>query len=262
LNLKPVETCKALVALVTPIPQLKATYLYNAMAQVGTDDHVLIDVLTQSSNREIAEIRQIYGQLFNGQKQRKKGKGSGHATNALEDDIRDDTSGNFERLLLECMRGARDETGVVNESEAQHDADLLYQKGEGRIGTDDSTFIRVMCLRSPAHLQAVDKYYRQKYHKGIADAIAKETSGNFKDGLIALTKPKDLHFAERLNKSVKGVGTDDSLLIYCLVTNYPLKQLASFYQQKFGHSMDTDIKSDTSGDYQKLLLELIRARCQ
>jgi hypothetical protein len=69
------------------------------------------------------------------------------------------------------------------------DAQLLYDKGEGRLGTDDSTFIRIFTSRSVAQLRVIDKFYRETKKKhSLQQAISSETSGDFKDILIACSK--------------------------------------------------------------------------
>jgi len=251
---------RLLLAVVTPKEELKANYLFDAIAGIGTKDAVLIDVLTQSSNAEIEAIRKVYAMKFFGKKPRKK---SGFATGGpetLENDIKDDTSGDFERILLACLSAKRDESPQVNDSQAAQDAEDLYKAGEGKLGTDDTTFINLFSHRSVAHLQAVDKHYRAKHNHGLDVAVDKETSGNYKKALLALLKPREVHYADRIREAVQGLGTDDSLLIYTVCINNhkdDWKKLTAQYKAKFNRDLAADIASDTSRDYKKLLLAII-----
>lgn len=75
--------------------------------------------------------------------------------------------------------------------------------------------------------------------------------------LFALISPSE-YFAKRLNQAVKGIGTDDNLLIRILVTRdeIDMPQIKQYYKQIIKKDMLEDIKGDTSGDYRKLLIEL------
>jgi annexin A7/11 len=55
------------------------------------------------------------------------------------------------------------------------------------LGTDDSLFVKIFTTRSWWHLAAVDRFYRQLYGHSLRKAIKKETSGDYKLALLALS---------------------------------------------------------------------------
>ena len=46
---------------------------------------------------------------------------------ALEDDLRGDTSGDFEEMLLELIKGEREQGDTVDKKQAEMDAKKLYK---------------------------------------------------------------------------------------------------------------------------------------
>jgi len=241
---------KVLCHLLQPVEEVKAKRLYKAMKGLGTKDKSLIDVLAFSSNEEIRKIKYEY-QCFYGK--------PGDVSNKLEHDVKNDTSGNFERCLCILLRAERDETFALNADKVTQDAKLIYEKGEGRLGTDDSFFIEIFCKRSPWHLHAVNDEYKKQHGHDLLSAIKKETSGDFQDLLRALVTPKATWCAERLEYSMKGIGTHDSLLIYTLTSTTEVERMAIAHQYEvmYKKPLKTRIVEDTSGDYQKVLVSLV-----
>jgi len=237
--------CSLLKRLVRPIHVVKADHLHDAMAGAGTKDHWLIDVFTQSSNAELSYIRQAYA--------------TEHHKN-LEERVRGETSGNFKKALERLVRGAREEPPYVDDRVAAEDAVTIYKAGEKKWGTDDETFVRIFTSRSAAHLQAVDRHYHHNRGKSVMDAIRNETSGDYKDVLLACCKTREVYFAERLHECVAGLGTNDNVLVYILaVHDRPtLQAISRTYAQKYSHSLEHDLRGDTSGHYKDLLMELLR----
>eukprot|EP01119_Soliformovum_irregulare_P016305 TRINITY_DN469_c1_g1_i2.p1 TRINITY_DN469_c1_g1~~TRINITY_DN469_c1_g1_i2.p1 ORF type:complete len:324 (-),score=81.22 TRINITY_DN469_c1_g1_i2:7-978(-) len=247
----------ALHYLVDPLPECQADYLWDAMDGIGTKDTALIDILTQCTNEEMEEIKHTYAVKYHGKKKSKKDHG--HPEDALAHDVADEVSGNFERVLLECIKGTREE-GPVNDEEAAKDAEELYKAGEKRWVTDDNVFIGIITRRSPAHLMAVDRHYTQHQKHPLIDAIKSKTSGHYGDALVALATPRARYVAQRLYHSMKGLGTNDLVLIYHLCSTYPLQPVKDEYLSLYGKTLEHDIAGDTSGDYKHLLLEIARAR--
>lgn len=129
-----------LVALLTPIVDFYVKELHDAMAGIGTDEDVLIEVLCSMSNYEIHTIKNAYVRMY-GQN--------------LESELMSETSGNFKRLLVALCAASRDESGVVDPEAARRDATELLRAGELRAGTDESTFNMVFCQRNYAQINLV-----------------------------------------------------------------------------------------------------------
>uniref|UniRef100_A0A8C6RAZ0 Annexin n=1 Tax=Nannospalax galili TaxID=1026970 RepID=A0A8C6RAZ0_NANGA len=158
-------------------------------------------------------------------------------------------------------RGGRDEGNYLDDALVKKDAQDLFEAGEKKWGTDEVKFLSVLCSRNRNHLLHVFDEYKRISQKDIEQSIKSETSGSFEDALLAIVKcmrNKPAYFAERLYKSMKGLGTDDSTLIRVMVSRAEIDMLdiRANFKRLYGKSLFSFIKGDTSGDYRKVLLIL------
>ncbi|KAH0624323.1 hypothetical protein JD844_031685 [Phrynosoma platyrhinos] len=237
---------KTILAMMKTPVQFDIYEIKDAIKGAGTDEACLIEILASRSNEHIREISRAYKAEF------KK---------TLEEAIRSDTSGHFQRLLISLAQGNRDESTSVNMSLVQSDAQALYAAGENRLGTDESRFNAILCSRSKAHLRAVFSEYQRMCNRDIEKSISREMSGDLESGMLAVVKcikNTQAFFAERLYKAMKGAGTKDRTLIRIMVSRseVDLLDIRQEYKRMYGRSLYTDITGDTSGDYRKILLKL------
>jgi len=236
------------LALIEDKADYDALMVNHAIKGLGTDDDELVELICTRTNAELHAMKQAYQRLFHKE---------------AEKDISGDTSGDYKRLLLAILRCERAET-AVNVEEAKRDANLLYEKGEGKIGTDENTFIEILSKRSYPQLHAINTCYINLRGHSLERAIKSETSGNFRKALITILTPRDEYFADKIHDSVACVGTKDHQLIRCIsfVTNSkPLCQaINSYYAHKHKNSVAKDVGSDTSGNYGKLCSSVLGNR--
>ncbi|XP_071769603.1 annexin A4 [Centroberyx gerrardi] len=237
---------KVVLGLLMLAPVYDAYELRNAIKGAGTEEACLIDILASRTNPEIKTINAFY------QKEHEK---------SLEDDVCGDTSGMFQRVLVSLLTAGRDESTTVDEAQAVQDAKDIYEAGEARWGTDEVKFLTVLCVRNQKHLLRVFAEYQKISGRDIEDSIKREMSGCLEDVFLAIVKcvkNKPAFFAERLYKSMKGMGTTDSVLIRIMVSRAEIDMLdikVEFFKM-YGKTLHSFIKGDTSGDYRKILLEL------
>ncbi|XP_016342400.1 annexin A4-like [Sinocyclocheilus anshuiensis] len=234
------------VGLMMPAPVYDAYELKNAIKGAGTEEACLIDILASRSKAEIKEIIATY----------KKEHGK-----SLEDDVCGDTSGMFQRVLVSLLTAGRDESTKVDEAQAVQDAKDIYEAGEAHWGTDEVKFLTVLCVRNRNHLLRVFQEYQKISGRDIEDSIKREMSGCLEDAFLAIVKcmkNKPAFFAERLYKSMKGLGTTDSVLIRIMVARAEIDMLdiKAEFLKMYGKTLHSFIKGDASGDYRKILLEL------
>jgi len=229
---------KLALGLITPTLIYKKDTLREACEGLGTRDSALVDVFTQATTFELAEF-------------------------AKDDKLRrlvlDDVSGDYKKVIEELLQARRPEFGTISEQQAEEVAHRFYKAGEGKIGTDESEYTRIITQHSPEALHMVDHVYKQKHKHGLKKAVQKETSFNYKNMLVGLLTPRHEYFAHVLHKAIAGAGTDDRKLVYVfsVLDRGELSFVAEAYVAKYKKSLKDAVKGDTSGDYRSLLLALL-----
>lgn len=227
-------------------PELSAKFLREAMKGMGTNERTLVDVLCTKTNEEIEEIKTAYTKLY---------------SRNLEKDITKETGGDFERVLVALLQGKR-MTGPAIDELADKEAAELYAAGEGKRGTDEATFNRIMCLRSPAHLKKVFDIYLKSHGHDLGHAIKKEMSGDTEKAFLTIfdhTKDPIGYWAKVLYESMKGFGTDDRTLLRTLAARCEkdLGTINERFSKTYGKHLEKAVASETSGDYERMCLTLI-----
>jgi hypothetical protein len=232
-----------LLKLMKPRDECIAEILYEAMKGAGTNDGVLIDIMTQFPY-ELQAVAAAY--------QRKYGK-------SLESAIKSETSGNYEKILVTLLNTPRPPPNSIDPARAMTDAETFYRAGEGRLGTDERTYMTIVAMNCREQLLLIDQNYRRTHPKGMEHAIKSETSGRFRDTMLACITPPDIYFAQRVKEAVDGAGTNDLSIICAFVANERphLQMIARAYQSRYGKSMAKRVSDDVSGDYKRILMALL-----
>uniref|UniRef100_A0A8C5MWU4 Annexin n=1 Tax=Leptobrachium leishanense TaxID=445787 RepID=A0A8C5MWU4_9ANUR len=238
---------KTVLALLDRPSEFDARELRKAMKGAGTNESVLIQILCTRANPQIVAIKEAYKKLHD---------------RDLEADVQSETSGYFRKILISLLQANRDEGLDVNKDLAGQDAKALYEAGEARWGTDESQFNVILATRNYMQLRATFKAYEILHGKSLEDAIKSETSGDLKKAystIVQCVKDCQGYFAKKLYKAMKGAGTNEAVLIRVLVTRaeIDLETIKQRYQELYKKSLADAIKSDTSGDFCRILLALL-----
>ena len=224
------------------IHELKA-----AMKGAGTNEKTLIEILLSKTNAELEILKLAYKKEYE---------------KDLAEHVAKETSGNFKRLLGSILNAKREPEGDVDFERAKNDAQKIYDAGEGKFGTDESEINVVLCTRSWRQLRATFAAYQELAGHSMEEAIKKETSGDLQNGFLTIIKyitDPLMYYAERLHLAMKGLGTDDKTLIRIIVcrSELDLQYIKDAYEKMYGKSLADAVASECSGDYKRLLLEII-----
>jgi hypothetical protein len=127
---------------------------------------------------------------------------------------------------------------------------------------DTSVIIGIIARRPNWHLQKVREEYEKLFEKDLVEYILHNTHFNFRKLLSALVKGRAESRAEEVYRAVKGLGTDEHALIDVIIHNSDkqLEDAKQFFRQKYEKSMDEWVKSDTSFNFEKILLHALKAK--
>ena len=240
----------AMVALFKEPVEYDCECIYNAMKGAGTDENCLIEVIASRPNWLLEKIKKKYSELYKKE---------------LVEDIKGDTSGDFQKILEGILRCKRSEVKEINKENCEKIAkELSEAKEEGWVVNDESSaFYNYIMNSSPKELSAIAREYYRLSGKTIIDGIENNFKGDAKDLLksilYSLVSPSE-YFATRIKKAIEGFGTDNKTLIRILITRCEVDMniIKKYYKQLYNKDMIEDIKNDISGDYQKLMIELIK----
>ena len=236
----------AMIALFTEPIEYDVDQLREGMKGLGTNEDTLIEIIASRSPAQLRAIKAKYQEKYK---------------RDLEQDIKKETHGTLEHLLVSLLQGSRSTNTQVNQGQAAAIAQEIYKAGEAKLGTDESVFNKYFCSLSPYELAAMAQQYHKLTGHTILQAIDKEFHGDSKKALktiVYATLSPSEYFATRVNDAIKGWGTKDHLLIRILITRdeIDMPQIKQYYKQLYGKDMVEAVKNDISGDYQKLMVEL------
>lgn len=138
------------------------------------------------------------------------------------------------------------------------DANALSAAMKGA-GTRDRVIISIVANRTRQERLIIAGKFREMFGKELIKELSNETSGNYRDLLLALFKPIEVLLAELVHDAVAIIGTKDMQLID-VITQFAgpdMKPIKEAYQRLFKKEMSADVASDTSGSYKKVLLKCI-----
>ena len=238
---------EALVSLFYEPVDYDCHQIYSAMKGIGTNEDTLIEIIGTRSNERINQIKQEYFQIY------KKD---------LEAEIDSETSGFFKKILLALLKGERNVNPIPDEQECGYCAKRLYNTQKEKKDNLQDAYLEIFTKKSREELANISRQYYSWYNKTLMEEIERlfssDTRRIFKAIIYSLLSPSE-YFAYRLNKAMKGISTKDTILIRVLVTRdeIDISRIKRYFNQLYNKTLYDAVKKAVSGDYQKLLLELI-----
>ncbi|XP_072524564.1 annexin A2-like [Salminus brasiliensis] len=125
---------------------------------------------------------------------------------------------------------------------------------------DMMTLTRILTNRTNAQRQNIAVAYHTLAHKDLNTVLKKALSGPVQELLLALLMTPAQFDAHRLRHSMEGLGTDEEALLEVLCTRSAdqLRDITVEYKQAYGRYLENDLISETSKDFTKLVLAILK----
>ncbi|KAJ3587536.1 hypothetical protein NHX12_011133 [Muraenolepis orangiensis] len=255
------------------VPMFFAKRLYKSMKGLGTADNTLIRIMICRSEIDMLDIRECFRLQYE---------------KSLYNMIKEDTSGDYKRTLLQLCGGDDDLAGEFFPEAAQiaykmweissmtkiqlrptiwpaadfdpaADAQALRKAMKG-FGTDEDAIIDIVACRSNAQRQAIRHTFKSLLGRDLMKDFKSELSKNLERLIIALMLTPAEFDAKMMRKAIEGAGTDEHALIEILVSrsNEEIQAMSAAYQSGYKKSLEGDIQSDTSGHFCRILVSLVQ----
>jgi hypothetical protein len=150
-------------------------------------------------------------------------------------------------------------------------ADAIFKACEG-VGTDENTIFRSLSGLNQKERTELNEIYRQKFGMSLEDQLRSEMSGPELDKALGLlngngaspVKASIESRADSIRKACEGVGTDEQTIFRNLsgMTAEERQQLNEVYKQKFGISLEDQLRSEMSGPELQKGLDLLNGKGQ
>jgi len=231
-----------LLALCNDPADWDAQLIRGAVAGMGTDESLLSEVLCTRSPAELKAAAASYQRLF---------------SRNMEADVKSDVSGDLGKVYLSIFSPSRG----TRSGNVAADVEALYKAGAGKLGTDENSFINIIAASSREHAEQLFYEYARKYGKALDVVIRDEMSGDAGKALATLATPPHVLFADKIQKAIAGLGTEDQKLIRVLTTQRGryLKAAGKYFLEVHRRTISAAVGDETSGDYKLILLKMLGA---
>ncbi|XP_066124104.1 annexin A9 isoform X2 [Saccopteryx bilineata] len=255
--------------------------LLRAIAGQGVDHTAIVDVLTNRSR----EQRQLISRAFQERTQQNSGSAEDVVVEILatrtppqlqeclavykhdfqvkaEEDIKSETSGTLQDLLLSLAKGGRESySEIIDYNLAEQDVQAL--KGAAGLGIEE-TWVLILTQRNPEHLVRVfDQYQRCTGHE-LEHTVRNRFHGDAQMALLSLAsviRNTALYFADKLHQTLQETEPNYQALMRILISRSEtdLLSIRAEFKKKFGKSLYSSLQDAVKGDCQLALLALCRA---
>lgn len=241
---------KLVELLAVPVEEAEASILYAATKGAGTTESLLYPIICGRSNEDIDILKKAFYKLYD---------------QDLVVQLDSELSGDLKKFLVNCLQETKepfDET-IHTEEKAEEVADAIYDAGQGKWGTDEKAFFRLICSQPAEFLPLVDRVYAQKHGYTLEKVCKKEFGGKVEDAVVhsvnMILKPYNT-IASLFESTMKGIGTDEYGLAVCFARYHAvLPKVKQVYEKKYDRSLRDRVHGEVSGKLRDLMMEMLKS---
>ncbi|XP_075655701.1 annexin D2-like [Castanea sativa] len=228
-------------------PAERDAFLANeATKRLTSNNWIVMEIACTRSSHDLFVVRQAYHARFK---------------RSLEEDVAYHTSGDFRKLLVPLVSSFRYEGDEVNMTLARSEAKILHEKISDKAYNDEE-IIRILTTRSKSQINATLNHYNNAFGNAINKDLKTDPEDEYLKLLRAtikcLTCPEK-YFEKVLRLAINKLGTDEWALTRVVTTRaeVDMQRIKEEYHRRNSVPLERAIDSETSGDYEKMLLALI-----
>jgi len=252
------DLLKSVIPLYMEPGEYDALLIKKAVDGIGYNRDLLIEVLFTRTNKQLQEMQEAWKKHLNVNRD---------MYSRVEDETKKFMSGNhFQQLCLNILKCTRSNKNV-DQQQVERDADELNRMViSGKEKEAKTRFVEIFSDRSWKHIALMAEAFEKISKKYTLKAAIEHRFGENCDTTQALCvlstfcqQPYD-YWAEKLRAAMKGLGTNDDLLIRVVVSRceIDLFNVRDVFGLRYGDgkSLKNWIEEDTSGAYRTLLYKL------
>ncbi|XP_046632886.1 annexin B9-like [Daphnia pulicaria] len=136
------------------------------------------------------------------------------------------------------------------------DAARLFDAIDGW-GTDEDKIVSVLCYRVASQRDAITTAYNSQ-HGSLVNDLESDLNGSFQTLAVMLTHGMAKFLSIELHETMSRSGTDETSLTEIVMSrsNAELAEVRNFFLDYYGHTLLSEIESDTCCAYQKLIMQM------
>jgi len=220
-----------------------------ACGGVGTSELILSTIICGRANEDMELLKKKYFVM-----------NSKDLGRVLDSEL----GGGLETLVLNCLQASQEvyDESVYTEDLRKEQIAQLHNDGLAKLGTNEAGLFKTLCATPPEALAKLNIEYALAHGLTLSKALETELGGKTRDAALFLMgmklKPYE-EVAKLINRACKGFGTAEILLITTLIRYQPImKDVSLAHVELYSKTISDRIKSETRGDFESLLLEIIK----
>lgn len=233
---------KIVLALFTDPVEYDVDLIYNSLKN-DDSKNILINIFASRPDWYLNKIKNIYLKKYNIE---------------LEEHINNDTSDDFNKLLLQILQCKRSKNQAPDIDQCKQLADDLEQEESNNLSIDSPIINSIFMLLSPQELIMVCKEYHKSTERLLTDMINEKFKGNVKKLLNAILMAKispSEFFANALHEALADNSFDESIIsILISRADVDLNVIKKYYFKLYENDLADDIANKDKNEYINLLV--------
>lgn len=233
---------KIVLALFTDPVEYDVDLIYNSLKN-DDSKNILINIFASRPDWYLNKIKNIYLKKYNIE---------------LEEHINNDTSDDFNKLLLQILQCKRSKNQAPDIDQCKQLADDLEQEESNNLSIDSPIINSIFMLLSPQELIMVCKEYHKSTERLLTDMLNEKFKGNVKKLLNAILMAKispSEFFANALHEALADNSFDESIIsILISRADVDLNVIKKYYFKLYENDLADDIANKDKNEYINLLV--------